>query len=50
MSKNIQGTYYLTEKEHQDFKVKCIIDKVSMTEKIRSLIKEYLTEDSKSNK
>lgn len=37
-----QGTYYLSEDEHRDFKAKCAADGVSITEKIRSLVCGYI--------
>lgn len=36
-----QGTYYLTEDEHREFKAKCAADGVSITDKIKALILGY---------
>jgi hypothetical protein len=47
MAENIQGTYYLTKEEHREFKIRCITDGVSMTEKIKDLIKEHLNKTDK---
>ncbi len=45
-----QGTFYLTEDEHKDFKARCASDGISMTDKIKSLIMEYIKKEPSSKK
>lgn len=41
-----QGSYYLTEDEHKDFKAKCAKDGISITDKIKDLIQRYINNDT----